>query len=450
MEINTVVQALKVLQEAGREDLIREGVLEQAWVGLRRPKRSSSDRVSAAVLACKSPVTSPKKGRKFKVKSVAGRKVSFSPDHESEEARVRHEGGLPGLVAARRGAARTARSYGALVARRVAATGRGARVVMDGSVAGKAVGRGSRARSGAGAGRPQGAMRTCGQKGAGAACASFSKAARAHQVLLPQAPLAVESEGEQDGQPFEERQLGGAAKMAAPSDLMELNVEGENLLELSVEEENFSSGEGSHMFMAEQNNKAVIVIDSEEEGEVLELQVEEGNGIGGQQERGLLVSSGRGSGQISKIVPQVGQGVQEWEVEDHSIFRAGGQGFFQKEQGRISKGTIFGVTSEYGGAGSAQLGQRVLGQEQRAYLSGHVAPHVSSGHGVLVEHQPSGRSAGGPVTVGVRAPPGRRIEERAQSGAVRLTAREVTPMEVRSVESNAEVWSRGLIAGALF
>ncbi|KAJ1185535.1 hypothetical protein NDU88_002327 [Pleurodeles waltl] len=157
MEINTVVQALKVLQEAGREDLIKEGVLEHAWVGLRRPKRSSSDRVSAAVLACKSPVTSPKKGRKFKVKTVAGRKVLFSPDHEGEEARVSYEGGLPGLVAVRRGAARTARRYGSLLARRVAATGRGASVLADGCVAGKSVGRVSRTRYGAGAGRPQGA-----------------------------------------------------------------------------------------------------------------------------------------------------------------------------------------------------------------------------------------------------------------------------------------------------
>ncbi|KAJ1185534.1 hypothetical protein NDU88_002326 [Pleurodeles waltl] len=208
-------------------------------------------------------------------------------------------------------------------------------------------------------------------------------------------------------------------------------------MELSVEEENFSSGESSHMFLAEQENKAVIIIDSEEEGEVLELQVEEGGRIGGQLEGGLLVPSGKGSGQTSKIVSQVGQGVQEWEVEDHQIFRAGGQVFFQNEQGSISKGTICGLTSEYGGAESAQLGQKVLGQEQRAYLSGCVAPHVSSGHGVLVEHQLSGRSAGGPITVGVRAPPGRRIEERAQSGAVRLTAREVTPMESRSYSRSA-------------
>ncbi|KAJ1180135.1 hypothetical protein NDU88_005359 [Pleurodeles waltl] len=352
MEINPVVQALKVLQEAGREDLIREGVLEQAWVGLRRPKRPSSDRVSAAVLACKSPVTSPKKGKKFKVKSVAGRKVSFSPDHGSEEPRVSNEGGLPGIGAARRGEASNARRYGGFLARRVAAKGRGARVVGDGSAAGKTVGRGSRARSGTGAGRLRGAMRTRGQKGAGAAHASLAKGARAHQVLSPRAPLAVESEWEQEGLPFEEGQLGGAAKMAAPSDLKDLSVGEGNLMNFGVEEENFPSGEGSHMFMATRDNKAAIVIDSEEEG-------------------------------------------------------------------------------------SAQLGQKVLGHEQRAYLSECAAPHVSSGHGVLIEHQRSGRSAGGPVSVGVRAPLGRRTEGRAQSGAVRLTAREVTPMEVRSVESNA-------------
>ncbi|KAJ1166718.1 hypothetical protein NDU88_007115 [Pleurodeles waltl] len=437
MEINPVVQALKVLQEAGREDLIREGVLEQAWVGLRRPKRPSSDRVSAAVLACKSPVTSPKKGKKFKVKSVAGRKVSFSPDHGSEEPRVSNEGGLPGIGAARRGEASNARRYGGFLARRVAAKGRGARVGGDGSAAGKTVGRGSRARSGTGAGRLRGAMRTRGQKGAGAARASLAKGARAHQVLSPRAPLAVESEWEQEGLPFEEGQLGGAAKMAAPSDLKDLSVGEGNLMNFGVEEENFPSGEGSHMFMATRDNKAVIVIDSEVEGEVLELQVEEGSGIGGHSERGFLVPSGGGSRQTSNILCQVGLGVQEWEVEDHSIFRAGGRGFFRKEQGRISQGSICGAALECGGAGSAHLGQKVLGHEQRAYLSECAAPHVSSGHGVLIEHQRSGRSAGGPVSVGVRAPPGRRTEGRAQSGAVRLTAREVTTMEVRSVESNA-------------
>ncbi|KAJ1142480.1 hypothetical protein NDU88_008794 [Pleurodeles waltl] len=77
MEPSRVVKALKVLQDEGREDLIKEGVLEEAWVGLRRPKRLSTEGVSAAVAACSSP---PKSSKKFKTKSAAGRKVSRSPE----------------------------------------------------------------------------------------------------------------------------------------------------------------------------------------------------------------------------------------------------------------------------------------------------------------------------------------------------------------------------------
>ncbi|KAJ1201401.1 hypothetical protein NDU88_005212 [Pleurodeles waltl] len=191
------------------------------------------------------------------------------------------------------------------------------------------------------------------------ASASFSKSARAHKDLVLQAPLALESGGEHGNAPFEERKLGGAANMAAPSDLRDL----------AVDEEIFKKGEGRHRFMAEQASNVIIIIDSEEEGEVLELQIE-------------------------------------------------------------------GATED-GGSGPTHVGQTFLGQDQRAYLSGCVAPHVLSRHGVLVEHQRSGWPAGGPLAVGVRAPPGRRLEERAQSGAVRLTAREVTPLEVRSLESSA-------------
>ncbi|KAJ1088586.1 hypothetical protein NDU88_001743 [Pleurodeles waltl] len=113
-----------------------------------------------------------------------------------------------------------------------------------------------------------------------------------------------------------------------------------------------------------------------------------------------------------------------------------------------------------GEPGNAPFDERQLGgaanmaasSELRAYLPGCVAPHVLSGHGVSVEHQRSGRPAGGPLSVGVRAPLGRRLEERAQSGAVRLTAREVAPLEARSLESNARVWeprsdSRSAILG---
>ncbi|KAJ1191640.1 hypothetical protein NDU88_000956 [Pleurodeles waltl] len=77
MEPNKVVQALKVLQDEGREDLIKEGVLEEAWVGLRRPKRLSSGGVMATVIACSSP---QKKLKKCKSKSAEGRKVTRSPE----------------------------------------------------------------------------------------------------------------------------------------------------------------------------------------------------------------------------------------------------------------------------------------------------------------------------------------------------------------------------------
>ncbi|KAJ1115437.1 hypothetical protein NDU88_003661 [Pleurodeles waltl] len=85
MEPNRVVQALKVLHDEGREDLLREGVLEQAWVGIKRPKRLSAEGVSAAVAACTSPV---KQSKKFKSKSVGGRKVARSPQSDEEPLSV--------------------------------------------------------------------------------------------------------------------------------------------------------------------------------------------------------------------------------------------------------------------------------------------------------------------------------------------------------------------------
>ncbi|KAJ1188312.1 hypothetical protein NDU88_005073 [Pleurodeles waltl] len=270
-------------------------------------------------------------------------------------------------------------------------------------------------------------MRTCSQMGESVARASFSKGAHAHQDLIPQAPLALESGGEHGNAPFEERQLGGAANMAAPYDLRVL----------AVEEKILRKDEGRHRFMTEQASNDLIIIDSEEEGEVMELQIEGGSGSSGQFDRCLSGHSERVGRQTPKTVSQVVQGVQEWEVADQSVFRAGGQVFLRDEQGVILKGTICGLASEYGGSGTTQVGQKYLGQEQRAYLSGCVAPHVLSGHGVSVEHQRSGWPAGGPLVVGVRAPPGCRLEERAQSGMVRLTAREVAPLEVRAFDSSA-------------
>ncbi|KAJ1200961.1 hypothetical protein NDU88_004779 [Pleurodeles waltl] len=47
--------ALKLLFEAGREDLLKPDVFLQARVGFTRPKRSVASRVAAAVLACSPP-----------------------------------------------------------------------------------------------------------------------------------------------------------------------------------------------------------------------------------------------------------------------------------------------------------------------------------------------------------------------------------------------------------
>ncbi|KAJ1198158.1 hypothetical protein NDU88_002002 [Pleurodeles waltl] len=430
MEANKVVQALKVLQEAGREDLIKEGVLEQAWVGLKRPKSPSSDRVSAAVLACKSLVSSPKKGKKFKAKSVAGRKVSFSLERECEELRVTSLGGLPGVSAVRRIGACFPRRSGASLRQRVAAAGRGAFLESAHGGAGQTLERGFRARALSGLRRPQAAMRTCGQMGEIVAHASIAKRACAHKGLVREAPLALE------------RQLGGAANMAAPSELGEV----------MVDETVFETGEDMHRNLTEQVFQDIIIIDSEEEGELVEVH---GQGIienNGQLGRGLVVQSGGLGRQIPKTVTQVVQGVQEWEVANQAVFRTGGQVFFRDEQGLVLKGTICGLASEGYRTGPAQVRREICDHEQRAYLPGCVAPLVSSGHGVAVEHQRSGRPAECPFSVGVRAPPGRRLEERGQSGAVRPTSREVVSLEARSLDQSNRVrepqWdSRSAILG---
>ncbi|KAJ1144792.1 hypothetical protein NDU88_011087 [Pleurodeles waltl] len=119
MEPSKVVKALKVLQDEGREDLLKEGVLEDTWVGLRRPKRLSAEGVSAAVAACTSPVRA---GRKFRVKSATGRKVARSPVNEDTSDVV-----LPGpplAVSKRRGICSLPRRQGSLLRTRVAAGGR--------------------------------------------------------------------------------------------------------------------------------------------------------------------------------------------------------------------------------------------------------------------------------------------------------------------------------------
>ncbi|KAJ1155474.1 hypothetical protein NDU88_008204 [Pleurodeles waltl] len=121
MELSKVVQALKILRDEGREDLIKEGVLEEAWVGLKRPRRLSAQGVSAAVAACSSLQG---KAKKCKTKSVEGRKVTRSPLGLRESLGPAASSGE--VVPRRRGTGHLLRRSGASLARRVSAGGRGA------------------------------------------------------------------------------------------------------------------------------------------------------------------------------------------------------------------------------------------------------------------------------------------------------------------------------------
>ncbi|KAJ1127245.1 hypothetical protein NDU88_005648 [Pleurodeles waltl] len=126
--------------------------------------------------------------------------------------------------------------------------------------------------------------------------------------------------------------------------------------------------------------------------------------------------------------------VQEWEVANKSVFRAGEQVEFVDEQGEVLRGTISGVTRDDGRSGSAQVRLDFWQQGARAYLSGCNKAHVHERHGLASECQRFGRPADFSVPVEVRAPPAHRFEERAQSGAVRPTARGTSVPDIESLD----------------
>ncbi|KAJ1191185.1 hypothetical protein NDU88_000501 [Pleurodeles waltl] len=186
MEPNRVVQALKTLRDEGREDLIKDGVLEEAWVGLKRPKRLSSEGVSAAVVACSSPRG---KSKKFTHKSTEGRKVTRSPEGLGVVLPAASRS-LEDMAPRRKGAGRGARRSGMSLAQRVAAGERG--VGRIGAVASV---------------KKQGAQRL-------SACASEAERGRR---AAKQAQLQLENTSAHRTAIFEERRLRGTFKMAAPS-----------------------------------------------------------------------------------------------------------------------------------------------------------------------------------------------------------------------------------------
>ncbi|KAJ1174317.1 hypothetical protein NDU88_006139 [Pleurodeles waltl] len=379
MEPNEVVQALKVLQDEGREDLLREGVLEQAWVGLRRPKRLSADGVSAAVAACTSPVKALKK---FKAKSVGGRKVARSPQSDEEPiSEVRYP--IECVAGKRRGGSRFPRRQGASLARHVAAGGRGA--------------------------TPAGAVCIPGRMGVRAV---FTHARSARKPQQAQPPL--EAGGEREVSSCEEGTLGGAPKMTAPlvSDWLEKGV---------LEKRHLGAAGKMAAPILIEEGEVVVISDEEEVEQVCQ------EGAGGQVFGGLGGIGSKGAGRVRQCVPRLFSPmlykVQSWQMDNEAFFRLGEQVEFVDVSGRVLSGTVCGETS---GAGSVDRAYVKLDVSQPFISegsSGCDTPPALGGQRVKAVYRPSGRMVGDrSLPVKVRAPSAHRPEERVRSGAVRLTS----------------------------
>ncbi|KAJ1107059.1 hypothetical protein NDU88_004456 [Pleurodeles waltl] len=408
MEPNKVVQALKVLQDEGRENLLKEGVLEQAWVGLKRPKRLSAEGVSAAVAACTSPV---KTFKKFKVKSVGGRKVARSPQSDVEPISV-VSGPFEGVAGKRRGGSRFPRRQGASLSRRVAAGGRGA--------------------------APEGTVRVPGRMGARAVF-THAQSARNHQRAQP--PL--ETGRERKIVSREEGSLGGAPKMAAalvpdwsgkgPLEKRQLGAAGKMAVPIFI------------------NDSDVVVISDEEEGE---LKYQEG--VGDQVFGGFSGDGSKGVGRVRQCVPRLFSPmlykVQSWHFDNESVFKLGDQVDLVDASGCVLRGQVSGEASGSGSVDRAMVKLDVLQPNFGEGPSGCDTPPAMGGQGVKAFYRPSGRMVGErSLPVKVRAPSAHRPEGRARSGVVRLTSgdsarvRDARPSTSQGAGDGWDDWNNDLL-----
>ncbi|KAJ1143794.1 hypothetical protein NDU88_010098 [Pleurodeles waltl] len=381
MEPSKVVQALKILQDEGREDLIKEGVLEEAWVGLRRPKRLSSRGVSAAVIACSS---SPQKCKKFKAKSAEGRKASRSPDERLETpAKVQ---GSPTWFACRRGAGRSSRRSGGSLARRVAAGGRGAALSSAEAVLGR-----------------QGAQREGVREGG---------AGRIKSVV--QAQLTKERVG-RPAAILEERQLGGMHKMAAP-------IEEREKVPVSLKSKrNAVDVEAQEQFIRSED--VILISDEEQEGfEAFGLEFGDGELFSDSQ----FVAGFEGYGLVDKDSLGSFPGeVRRKSVVTEAGLDLGEQVEFVDQDGAIFKGRVWGKSSGELNKGKFQVLQEVRQRDVEDVGVGCGAPRFQGGLKGLTVHREAGRPSDGQRRpVKARAPLAHRGEERVKSGAAYLTARE--------------------------
>ncbi|KAJ1108009.1 hypothetical protein NDU88_005393 [Pleurodeles waltl] len=379
MEPNKVVQALKVLQDEGREDLIKDGVLEQAWVGLRRPKRLSAEGVSAAVAACSSPV---KAGKKFRCKSVTDRKVARSPveiEDENDVVSLQAQGGVK-----RRGISSLPRRQGSSLARCASALG----------------GRGSICRT---------AVAVGGRRG------TRIRFAHAWSGSCLQARFPLEKGAEHVERPFEERTSVGASKMAAPS--------ADHIFYSA--RVNSSSGAPSSWEAHGSNKESVVVISSDEEEEV---QASEGGNfsrVGLGDFANVSIKGGRFMQNIPRVVSPMLNKVQAWELSNQAVFQLGEQIEFVDSSGAVFKGTVCGEANRDGSLGRAFVSLDFWQQGSGGGPAGCDTSHAYSGHGVQVRHRRSGRIVGGQsLPVKVRAPSEHREEGRVRFGAVHPTSGE--------------------------
>ncbi|KAJ1100664.1 hypothetical protein NDU88_005745 [Pleurodeles waltl] len=400
MEPNKVVMALKVLQEEGREDLIKEGLLEEAWVGLKRPKRRSAGGVSAAVAAC----SSPKSGKKFKTKSVEGRKVSRSPDLEVVDVSV-----PPGSSVVSRGRQRVClpRRQGSSLLQRVSAGGRG--VPLKPAVA----------RAGRMGVRPKGA--------------------RAQLHTCAQARSPIERGVEQVLTADEERSLAGASKMAAPMILSQ---------SMPALEKNRAGKPVMALAPGVQVSKELVIKSDEEEdvhkgaGSVAHVESSGRWGFQGQR-------CNRFMQWIPRVVSPMLHRVQSWEVGNQAAVHLGEQIELVDDSGAVFKGTVCGEAGSSGALGRAYVSLDFWQPDRGEGTPGCDTSHVLGGRGVQVIYRRSGWMVGDQsLPVKVRAPSEHRHEGRVRSGgSTRLCGRVMDRMRhshplARALVLVVLIWTR--------
>ncbi|KAJ1154054.1 hypothetical protein NDU88_006811 [Pleurodeles waltl] len=248
---------------------------------------------------------------------------------------------------------------------------------------------------------------------------------RAGRSRAQHAQLALESEGSTQSL-AKERTLGGAANMAAPSGFSS-NADFR---------EDSQPGVSREVGVDQTCEDVIIVLDSDDDLEKDNELYGEGCSQNLPVSLGLAVQRGRQVQWIPRQVSPKVHRVQEWEVSNQSILRAGEQVEFVDEQGTVIRGTICGAAVDDGMAGSAQVRMDFWQQGERVYRPGCDVTHALGGHEAAAVEQRLGRPAVFHRTVEARAPSGHRVEERAQPGAVRLTSREVSVSRAGHSASN--------------